>query len=243
MIPWIVSGAAFPPVGTAMRQPNGLLAASSPSELTAEQLLRAYRLGVFPWYSEGQPALWWSPDPRMVLHPSEFHVSRSLRKQLQAVAQSQELDVRTDRAFESVMKACAEPRAGQDGTWITAEILRAYADLASRDMAHSIELWRGNRLVGGLYGVCLGRMFFGESMFSREPGASKIALATLVRLLRREDVAMIDCQQNTVHLASLGAREIARERFAAGVADAVRRAPIDWSAYRSMRLNCLLPDR
>jgi leucyl/phenylalanyl-tRNA--protein transferase len=242
MIPWIVSGANFPPVGTAMRRPNGLLAASSPSEITSERLLQAYRLGVFPWYGDGQPALWWSPDPRMVLYPAEFHVSRSLRKQLEAVARSEELDVRTDQAFESVMKACAEPRAGQDGTWITSDILRAYGDLARRDMAHSVELWRGKHLVGGLYGVCLGRMFFGESMFSREPGASKIALAALVRLLRREDVTMIDCQQNTAHLASLGAREIPRELFAAGVADAVRRAPINWSAYRGMRLNCLLPD-
>jgi len=242
MIPWVVSGANFPPVATAMRRPNGLLAASSPTELTSDRLVQAYQLGVFPWYSEGQPALWWSPDPRMVLYPSEFHVSRSLRKQLQVAAQSEELDVRTDQAFESVMNACAEPREGQEGTWITADILRAYVGLAIRDMAHSIELWRGDRLIGGLYGVCLGRMFFGESMFSREPGASKIALATLVRLLRREDVTMIDCQQNTAHLASLGAREIPRERFAADVADAVRRTPIDWSAYRGMRLNCLLPD-
>jgi leucyl/phenylalanyl-tRNA---protein transferase len=246
MIPWIAPGAGFPPVGSALSEPNGLLAASSPSELSSDQLVAAYSLGVFPWYCEGQPALWWSPDPRMVLFVDELHVSRSLGKQLRATAECDDLELRLDAAFESVMHACAQPREGHDGTWITEDIVRAYGGLAGRDLAHSIELWRAGRLVGGLYGVSLGRMFYGESMFSREPGASKIALAALVQILRREGVAMIDCQQHTAHLASLGAREIARERFAAAVADAVGQAPIDWSQYRGRRLNSLLslaPDR
>jgi len=141
-----------------------------------------------------------------------------------------------------VMHACSAPRDGQEGTWITGEIVHAYCVLARRGLAHSIELWQGEELVGGLYGVCLGRMFFGESMFSRAASASKIALATLVELLRREGVPMIDCQQNSVHLASLGAHEISRDEFAAQVAEAVRRAPIDWSTYRGVRLNSLLSD-
>ena len=244
MIPWIVHGAAFPPVASALRQPNGLLAASSTSELTAERLVQAYRVGIFPWYSEGQPALWWSPDPRMVLYPQEFHASRSLRKQLRAAERGEDfgLHLRADSAFEQVMRACAAPRNGQDGTWITEHMIRVYCELARRDLAHSIEIWHGEQLVGGLYGICLGRMYFGESMFSRAPSASKIALATLVGLLRREAVPMIDCQQNSAHLASLGAREITRAHFGRQVAEAVQRAPIDWSAYRGVRLNSLLSD-
>jgi leucyl/phenylalanyl-tRNA---protein transferase len=242
MIPWIGPGAPFPAVAAALRQPNGLLAASSTDELTVERLLQAYRAGIYPWYSEGQPALWWSPDPRMVLFTDELHVSRSLRKQLRAIARGAVLDLRADHDFEQVMRACAAPRPGQEGTWITEEMVRAYGALARRDLAHSIELWHGRLLIGGLYGVCLGRMFFGESMFSRAPGASKFALAALVELLRREGVAMIDCQQNSVHLASLGAREIARARFVAQVAEAVQGAPIDWSVYRGIRLNSLLSD-
>jgi leucyl/phenylalanyl-tRNA---protein transferase len=242
MIPWIGRGAPFPPVATALRQPNGLLAASPVEELTVERLQQAYRSGIYPWFSEGQPALWWSPDPRMVLYTVELHLSRSLRKQVRAVARGTGLDLHADREFEQVMRACAAPRAGQDGTWITEDMVRAYAELARRDLAHSIELWQGGLLIGGLYGVCLGRMFFGESMFSRAPGASKIALVTLVAMLRREGVAMIDCQQNSVHLASLGAREIPRVRFVAQVAEAVQGAPIDWSAWRGVRLNSLLSD-
>jgi len=244
MIPWIAHGAAFPPVASALRQPNGLLAASSTSELTAERLMQAYRVGIFPWYSEGQPALWWSPDPRMVLYTKEFHVSRSLSKQLRAAARDDggELVLRADSAFERVMRACAAPRDGQDGTWITEKMVRVYCELARNDQAHSIELWQGERLVGGLYGVSVGRMYFGESMFSRTRGASKIALAALVGLLRQEAVPMLDCQQNSAHLASLGAREIARGQFSRELAEAVRCTPIDWSAYRGVRLNSLLSD-
>jgi leucyl/phenylalanyl-tRNA--protein transferase len=242
MIPWLSAGEPFPPVNAALKRPNGLLAASSPADLTAPRLLQAYRAGIFPWYSEGEPALWWSPDPRMVLLADEFHVSHSLQKLLRALTRSTELHLHADRAFESVMRACASPRPGQDGTWISEPMISGYCELARDGLAHSIELRRGEDLLGGLYGVCLGRMFFGESMFSREHNASKIALATLVALLRREGVAMIDCQQSTAHLASLGAREIRRVQFIQWVSEAVHRAPIDWSTYQGIRLNSLLSD-
>jgi len=242
MIPWLPAGAPFPPVSAALKRPNGLLAASSPSDLTAPRLVQAYRAGIFPWYSEGEPALWWSPDPRMVLFVDEFRVSRSMRKLLRAAANSAEADLTADRAFEAVMRACAAPRPGQDGTWISEAVVTGYCALARNGLAHSIELRHGDQLLGGLYGVCLGRIFFGESMFSRQPNASKIALAALITLLRREGVAMIDCQQSTGHLASLGAREIRRAQFLQRVAEAVQMTPIDWSTYRGVRLNSLLSD-
>jgi leucyl/phenylalanyl-tRNA--protein transferase len=242
MIPWLPAGAPFPPVTAALKRPNGLLAASSPSDLTAPRLVQAYRAGIFPWYSEGEPALWWSPDPRMVLFVDEFRVSRSMRKLLRAAAGSAEPDLYADRAFEAVMRACAAPRPGQDGTWISEAVVAGYCALARGGLAHSIELRRGEELLGGLYGVCLGRTFFGESMFSRQPNASKIALAALIALLRREGVAMIDCQQSTAHLASLGAREIRRAQFLQRVTEGVQMAPIDWSTYRGVRLNSLLSD-
>jgi leucyl/phenylalanyl-tRNA---protein transferase len=242
MIPWLSAGAPFPPVSAALRRPNGLLAASSPADLTAQRLVQAYRAGIFPWYSEGEPALWWSPDPRMVLFVGEFHASRSLHKLLRALTHSTDLHLHADCAFETVMRACAAPRPGQQGTWISEPMISGYCALARDSLAHSIELRRGEELLGGLYGVCLGRMFFGESMFSRQPNASKIALATLVALLRREGVAMIDCQQSTAHLASLGAREIRRTQFVQWVSEAAQRAPIDWSKYQGIRLNSLLSD-
>ena len=242
MIPWLPAGAPFPPVSAALKRPNGLLAASSPSDLTAPRLVQAYRAGIFPWYSEGEPALWWSPDPRMVLFVDEFRVSRSMRKLLRAAANSAEADLTADRAFEAVMRACAAPRPGQDGTWISEAVVTGYCALARNGLAHSIELRHGDQLLGGLYGVCLGRIFFGESMFSRQPNASKIALAALIALLRREGVAMIDCQQSTAHLASLGARELRRSQFLQRLAEAVRMDPIDWSVYRGTRLNSLLAD-
>jgi len=179
----------------------------------------------------------------MVLLVDELHLSRSLRKRLRAVAADPELDLRADGAFESVMRACAAPRPGQAGTWITDEVLAGYCGLARQGLAHCLELWRGDQLLGGIYGVCLGRMFFGESMFSRVSNASKVALAALVALLRREGVAMIDCQQNSAHLASLGGRELARTLFSARVAEAVQMAPIDWTPYHGIRLNSLLSDR
>jgi leucyl/phenylalanyl-tRNA--protein transferase len=238
MIDWLHPGDPFPPVAKALAHPNGLLAASA--ELSVERLIDAYRRGIFPWYAEGEPVLWWCPDPRMVLFTDEFKVARSLRKRLRAVARGDALRLTCDKAFEAVMRACAAPRAGQDGTWITEAMVRAYVALHRRDLAHSIEVWRGGELVGGLYGVALGRMFYGESMFTRATDASKIALAALLQLLRNEDVPMIDCQQNTEHLASLGAREIPRATFCAHVAAATQRTPIDWSVYRAGTLNDLL---
>jgi leucyl/phenylalanyl-tRNA--protein transferase len=242
MIPWLPAGAPFPPASAALKRPNGLLAASPPSDLTGARLVQAYGLGIFPWFSEGEPALWWCPDPRMVLFTGEFYLSRSLRKVVRSAAASVELEVSADRAFESVMRACAAPRLGQDGTWIGEEVVAGYCELAGQGLAHSIEVRHGGDLLGGLYGVSLGRMFFGESMFARRPNASKIALAALVALLRREGVAMIDCQQSTAHLASLGGREIRRSQFLERIAQAVRMDPVDWSVYRGARLNSLLAD-
>jgi leucyl/phenylalanyl-tRNA--protein transferase len=238
MIDWLHPGDPFPPVATALAHPNGLLAASG--ELSVDRLIDAYRRGIFPWYAQGEPVLWWCPDPRMVLFTDEFKIARSLRKKLRAVARGDALRVTCDAEFEAVMRACAAPRAGQDGTWITEAMVRAYVALHRRDLAHSVEVWRGGELVAGLYGVALGRMFCGESMFTRATDASKIALAALVQLLRNERVPVIDCQQNTEHLASLGAREIRRADFCAHVAAATRRSAIDWSIYRAGTLNLLL---
>jgi leucyl/phenylalanyl-tRNA--protein transferase len=238
MIAWLRPGDPFPPVESALAHPNGLLAASS--DLSADRLIDAYRRGIFPWYAEGEPVLWWSPDPRMVLFVDEFKVSRSLRKRLRATARADSLQLTLDEDFERVMRACAAPRPGQDGTWITETMVRAYVALHRRDLAHSIEVWRGEQLVAGLYGVSIGRMFYGESMFTQATDASKIALAALVQLLQKEQVLVIDCQQNTEHLASLGARVIAREEFCSQVAAATRQKPIDWSSYRATTLNVLL---
>lgn len=235
MIPWLREGEDFPPVRSALRRPNGLLAASS--DLTPARLVAAYAQGIFPWYAEGEPVLWWSPDPRMVLHVDEFRVSRSLRKTLAQVAASPRVELWLDRDFEAVMRACAEPRAGQPGTWITADILAAYTALHRAGLAHSVETWIDGELVGGLYGVSLGRMFYGESMFARTRDASKVALATLVRLLLRERVAVIDCQQDTAHLASLGARAISRTSFCAHLDATVPLSAPDWKAYAGHPLN------
>jgi leucyl/phenylalanyl-tRNA--protein transferase len=207
MIPWVENHQPFPPVHRALREPNGLLAAGG--ELSVERLLEAYRNGIFPWYSDGQPILWWSPEPRMVLPPAEIVVSRSLRKRLR----SRHYEVRTDTSFEAVVNACAAPRADQAGTWITAEMAEAYTALHRAGYAHSVEAWADGHLVGGLYGVSIGRMFFGESMFARATDASKIALVHLARQLERWAFGLIDCQMSTPHLASLGAREIARRDF------------------------------
>ncbi len=207
MIKLLQHDTPFPPVEQALRQPNGLLAAGG--DLMPSRLLEAYRHGIFPWFSEGDPILWWSPDPRMVLFPEEFKISHSLRKTLQR----RKYEVRIDSAFEQVMRACALPREGQNGTWIQEDIIDAYVRLHRMGLAHSVETWMDNELVGGLYGVSLGRMFYGESMFSHRTDASKIALAHLAAQLKRWNFGMIDCQMNTPHLASLGAREIPREQF------------------------------
>jgi leucyl/phenylalanyl-tRNA--protein transferase len=216
MIPWLDADDPFPPLTRALEEPNGLLAAGA--DLSPERLLDAYAHGIFPWFSDDQPILWWSPDPRMVLFLRELHVSRSLAR----VLRSQSFTVTLDRAFRHVVAGCAAPRAGQDGTWITADMAEAYGGLAHRGFAHSVEVWAGDELAGGLYGVAIGRMFFGESMFSRRPDASKVALASLARQLERWGFELIDCQMSTPHLASLGAREIRRSEFAAHVARLVR---------------------
>jgi leucyl/phenylalanyl-tRNA--protein transferase len=207
----------------------GLLAAGG--ELSPTRLTEAYSKGVFPWYSEGQPVLWWSPDPRMVLLTEEFKLSRSLRKTIQRFARSPGCEVRIDSAFRSVIRACAgTPREGQDGTWIVPDMVEAYCAWHALGRAHSIETWIDGELVGGLYGVSLGRMFFGESMFSLRTDASKIALAALVCFCRAHGMPMIDCQQHTGHLASMGARELLREDFEARLAPTLAAAPIhDWS--------------
>ncbi len=209
MIPWLGEGDPFPPVERALEDPNGLLAAGG--NLSVSRLLDAYAHGIFPWFNEDDPVLWWSPDPRMVLFVSELRVSRSLRK----VLRSGEFIVTVDTAFEDVMRGCAEPRPHQSGTWITEDMLDAYTTLARRGLAHSIEVWSDGALAGGLYGVALGHMFFGESMFSRKSNASKVALVALVRQIQRWQFEMIDCQMATSHLASLGAREIPRREFVA----------------------------
>ncbi len=240
MIPWLAPGQPFPPIAAALESPNGLLAASA--ELSAERLLAAYPQGIFPWYSEDEPVLWWSPDPRMVLFTDELRISRSFGRTLRKAAGDVSVELRLDAAFDAVIRACAEPRGDAAGTWITGSVADAYMKLHRRGLAHSIETWLDGRLSGGLYGVALGRMFYGESMFSRAPNASKIALAALVQLLRTEQVRVIDCQQNTRHLASLGAREISRRDFAAHLSISVPAVPIDWTAYAGRPLNALLAD-
>ena len=207
MIPWLDPADPFPPVNTALSTPNGLLAAGG--DLSPQRLIEAYRRGIFPWFNEGEPVLWWSPDPRMVLFPQELKISRSLRKTLKRG----NYEIRADSAFKQVMEACAAPRGDQAGTWIHAEMIAAYEKLHEMGMAHSMETWIEGELVGGLYGVGQGKMFFGESMFFRVSDASKIAFVHLVTQLQRWGFEMIDCQMKTEHLASLGAREISRNEF------------------------------
>lgn len=227
MIPWLRPRTPFPPLDAALAEPNGLLAASE--TLDPDRLRDAYRRGIFPWYSEGQPVLWWSPDPRFVLFVDEFRLARSLRK----VVARGTFEIRVDTAFRATLRECAAiPRRDQDGTWITPAISDAYSALHERGLAHSVEAWRDGRLVGGLYGVSIGCMFYGESMFARETDASKVALANLVAIARARGIPLIDCQQETGHLASFGARPIPRREFARRVAALVNcAAPEDpWRA-------------
>jgi len=219
MIPWLRGDAPFPPVSKALRSPNGLLCAGG--DLSPRRLIEAYRHGIFPWYSEGDPILWWSPDPRMVLFPEELKVSRSLRKTLARGV----YETRVDTAFRRVMESCAAPRGGQPGTWIVPEMVEAYGRLHDLGFAHSVESWLDGELVGGLYGLALGEAFFGESMFARAPDASKVALAKLVERLRTQGCRVIDCQQATTHLASLGAREIPRAQFAQLLRESIQYPP------------------
>ncbi len=213
MIPWLPEEREFPPLEAALAEPNGLLAAGG--DLAPERIIAAYRRGIFPWYSAGEPILWWSPDPRMVLFPDEIRITRSLAKTLR----NARYEVRLDTAFASVVSACAEiPRDGQPGTWITREMRQAYLELHHRGYGHSVETWIDGELTGGLYGLAIGRAFYGESMFSRRRDASKIALAHLCAYLRGRGFGIIDCQMETRHLASLGARPIPRSEFAARIA-------------------------
>ncbi|WP_210711548.1 leucyl/phenylalanyl-tRNA--protein transferase [Pseudomonas sp. MWU349] len=209
MLTWLQRNTLdFPPLEKAMREPNGLLAAGG--DLSADRLIQAYRHGCFPWFSEGQPILWWSPDPRTVLFPDELHVSRSLGKLLR----KQRYQVTFDQDFAAVISACAAPRAYAEGTWISEAMQRAYLQLHQRGYAHSVEVWDQGVLVGGLYGLAMGQLFFGESMFSRADNASKFGFATLVERLKAWGFVLIDCQMPTEHLHSLGARSISRPEFA-----------------------------
>jgi leucyl/phenylalanyl-tRNA--protein transferase len=231
MIPWLEVDAPFPDVSEALTEEDGaagLLAAGA--DLSPKRLLDAYRQGIFPWYSEGQPILWWSTDPRMVLMTEHFRISASLKKTLKKVERKVHSggtwEIRFDSSFEEVMRACAAPRTDGPGTWISEEIIAAYVALHREGYAHSAETWLDGRLVGGAYGMCIGRMFYGESMFALVSDASKIALAYLVRFLSANGVTMIDCQQETRHLASLGAMPIPRARFMEHVRHAVEQPAI-----------------
>lgn len=210
-IAWISSSdppEAFPDISRAMREPDGLLAAGG--DLSSARLLAAYRRGIFPWFDAGQPILWWSPDPRCVLVPGEFHASRRLRRELRR----SEAQIRFNTGFDEVIASCAEPRPGQYGTWITPDMIAAYTQLHADGWAHSIEVWWRDTMIGGLYGLAIGRVFFGESMFSRKSNASKYALYALSQYLETRGFTLIDCQVMSRHLTSLGAILMPRSRFA-----------------------------
>ena len=234
MVPWIDDRQPLPAPGSVAEEVPGLVAAGG--GLALSRLEEAYRQGLFPWFGPGQPVLWWSPDPRMVLRVADFRLHRSLRKALAQFLRTPGCAIRVDQAFDEVIAACAgTPRAGQDGTWIVPSMLRAYRAWHRAGRVHSVETWDGDRLVGGLYFVALGRMVFGESMFARRSDASKFALAALVAACRARGVPLIDCQQHTAHLASLGACEMPRADFLRHVALA-RAAPEvrDWTYDESV---------
>lgn len=216
MIPLLGPSDPFPPVENALDEPNGLLAAGG--SLSVERLVSAYARGIFPWFNAGDPVLWWSPDPRMVLFTGDMIISRSLRKRLR----KRDYQVTADRAFAAVMQGCAARRADDEGTWIVPAMQRAYLRLFEAGIAHSIEVWMEGQLAGGLYGVAIGHMFFGESMFSRRSDASKIALAYTAAQLHRWGFPLIDCQMSTAHLASLGAHDLPRQEFTRMIAPLVR---------------------
>lgn len=222
MIHWLAVDTPFPSVTTALVEPNGLLAAGA--DLSQERLLSAYRQGIFPWYSLGKPILWWSPDPRMVLAPAAFRWHRSLRQRVKKGG----FEFRLDTAFSEVVQACAAPREDAEGTWIVPEMQTAYQALHAAGYAHSAEIWVDGVLVGGLYGVAIGRMFYGESMFSRMTDGSKLALALLCERLVAWGFGLIDCQMETAHLASLGARPMARAAFLQRVAALTTYPDVPW---------------
>lgn len=226
---WVDKNEPLPDVAHALTREegaNGLLAAGI--DLSAERLIEAYTRGIFPWFSSGEPVLWWSPNPRMVLRLADFKISKSFRKTIRAALRSPQLDVCCDTDFAAVMNACAAPRTHQAGTWIHTPMVQAYVDLHRRGLAHSIEVRIDNELVGGLYCVAIGHMVFGESMFSRQPNSSKIALACLVSWLLTHGGKVIDCQQQTEHLASLGGAEIDRTEFEAQVSTLTKQDSLPW---------------
>ena len=226
MLTWVDPAAPLPHASSALDEPDGLVAAGR--DLSARRLLEAYRGGIFPWYSTGQPVLWWSPDPRMVLFVDEFKLSRSLAKTLRRVRREGHWQISLNTDFEAVMNQCAQPRPDQDGTWITPAIISAYCDLHRMGYAHSVEVREDGELIGGLYGVSIGRMFYGESMFARRTDASKTALAGLVWMLKAQQFTMIDCQQTTSHLASFGGRAIPRQVFLEQIAALTAQPSPDW---------------
>lgn len=236
-VPWIAPGQPFPPDVAEQRGPDdlpGLVLAGG--DLQPARLLQAYRLGVFPWFSDGQPILWWSPDPRMVLKVADFRLRRSLRKRIAALLRHPGFALRVDTAFTRVMQACAAPRDGQPGSWITDDIVAAYSALHAQGHAHSFEVWIDGTLCAGLYGVNIGRMFYGESMFTTLSDGSKTALFALCCACRARGIEWIDCQQVTGHLASLGARPVARADFLQHLRHACAgAAPRDW-AYDQTQL-------
>ncbi len=240
-LPWLQATDPLPDVHSAWHADSpapGLLAAGS--DLSVGRLQEAYSHGIFPWFSAGQPVLWWSPHPRMVLDVGRFRLHRSLRKTLQAFQRNPRCEIRIDHGFPAVIQACAsKPRHGQSGTWIVPDMVDAYIALHKAGHAHSVETWIDGQLAGGLYCVALGQAVFGESMFAHQRDASKLALAALVALCRTQGAAWIDCQQNTAHLASLGAREIDRESFLARLAQARVREHLDW-AFKPLYWDALL---
>ncbi len=229
-LPWLAPGEAFPAATQAWGRCTpapGLLAGGG--SLDAATLQRAYSAGIFPWFSLGEPPLWWSPDPRMVLRPEDFRLHPSLRKTLRKFRADPRCEIRMDSAFSQVIRACSvRQRRGQSGTWIVPEMVLAYEALHAAGMAHSVETWVGGELVGGLYAVAIGRAVYGESMFAHASDASKLALAALVGFCRANHIGLIDCQQNTAHLASLGAAEMPRSSFLAAVRTATRQPAPDW---------------
>jgi len=237
-ITWISSDDppdAFPDIESAFDMPDGLLAAGG--DLSPERLLYAYQHGIFPWYDSGQPILWWSPDPRCVIRPHEFHISRRLRRSLSR----SKLEVSFNQAFNDVIAACAEDRIGQQGTWITDDMTDAYTRLHGEGWAHSIEIWQENSLVGGLYGLAIGQAFFGESMFSRQTNASKAAMLALCQQMVLNDFEILDCQVESPHLISLGASLMPRNKFAAVLRRACKSNSqfLEWPAERRQVLDIL----
>ena len=239
---WLDDVTPFPNPQSAL--PEGLLAAGG--TLSVERLTEAYRMGIFPWFNEGDPILWWSPDPRMVLACAEFKISRSLGKTLRRIARDEtdgnaRVRVLTDTAFSSVIRACAAPRLHEKQTWISPAIQSAYLAWHQAGVAHSVETWMDGKLIGGLYGVCMGRFFFGESMFSHEDDASKIALAYLVAFLRNKGITHVDCQQQTPHLSRLGAQAMPRLAFLRLLHDALEHPAPAWQAGRLLHTGELAP--